>query len=44
VHTTTPLEKVLRKEVKFQWNEECQKCLDTLNQKLVTMLILVFLD
>jgi hypothetical protein len=39
---TTPLEKLLKKEVKFQWNEECQKSLDTLKQKLVTTPILVF--
>jgi len=39
---TTLLEKLLKKEVKFQWNEECQKSLDTFKQKLVTMSILIF--
>jgi hypothetical protein len=42
VHITTPMEKFLNKEVKFQWNEECQKDLDTLKKKLVTVPILVF--
>jgi hypothetical protein len=36
------LENLLKKEVKFQWNEECQQSLDTLKHKLVTTLILVF--
>jgi hypothetical protein len=27
---TTPMEKLLKKEAKFQWNEDCQKGLDTL--------------
>jgi hypothetical protein len=39
---TTPLEKLLKKEVKFQWNEECQQSLDTLKKKMVTAPILVF--
>ena len=41
---TTPMEKLLKKEAKFQWNEDCQKGLDTLKQKLVTAPILVFPD
>jgi hypothetical protein len=41
---TTLLENLLKKEVKFQWNEECQQSLDTLKQKLVTVPILVFPD
>jgi hypothetical protein len=40
---TTPMEKML-KDTKFQWNEDCQKGLDTLKEKMVTTLILVFLD
>jgi hypothetical protein len=36
------MEKLLKKEAKFQWNEVCQKSLDTLNKKLVTTLILTF--
>jgi hypothetical protein len=38
------MEKLLKKEAKFQWNEECQKGLDTLKQKMVTAPILVFPD
>jgi hypothetical protein len=40
---TTPMQK-LKKEGKFQWNEDCQKGLATLKQKLMTMSILIFLD
>jgi hypothetical protein len=36
------MEKLLKKEVKYQWNDECQKSLDTLKQKMVTAPILVF--
>jgi hypothetical protein len=36
------MEKLLKKEVKYQWNDECQKSLDTLKQKMVTASILVF--
>jgi hypothetical protein len=43
-HITTPMEKLLKKEAKFQWNEDCQKGLDVLKQKLVTVPILVFPD
>jgi hypothetical protein len=39
-----PMEKLLKKEAKFQWNEECQQGLDTLKQKMVTTPILVFPD
>ena len=41
---TTPMEKLLKKDVKFLWNEECQQSLDTLKEKMVTVPILVFLD
>jgi hypothetical protein len=44
VQITTPMEKLLKKEAKFQWNEDCQKGLDVLKQKLVTAPILVFPD
>jgi hypothetical protein len=40
----TPMEKLLKKEAKFQWNEDYQKGLDTLKQKLVIVPILIFLD
>jgi hypothetical protein len=37
-----PMEKLLNKETKFQWNEYCQQGLDTLKQNMVTTPILVF--
>jgi hypothetical protein len=33
VQITTPMEMLLKKEAKFQWNEDFQKGLDTLNKK-----------
>ena len=39
---TAPVEKLLKKEAKFLWNEECQQSLDTLKEKMVTTPILVF--
>jgi hypothetical protein len=39
-----PMEKLLKKDTKFKWNEDCQQGLDTLKQKMVTSLILVFPD
>ena len=39
---TAPMEKLLKKDVKFLWNEECQKILDILKEKMVTAPILVF--
>jgi len=41
---TTPMEKLLKKDVTFYWNEDCQKSLDVLKGKMVSVLILVFLD
>jgi hypothetical protein len=41
---TTPMEKLLKKDSKFQWTKECQQSFDTLKQKMVTVPILVFLD
>jgi hypothetical protein len=37
-----PMEKLLKKEPKFQWNEDYQKGLDTLKKKLVTAPIFIF--
>jgi hypothetical protein len=37
------MEKLIKKDTKFQWNEECQRGLDTLKEKMVTKPILVFL-
>jgi hypothetical protein len=39
---TTMMEKLLNKEAKIQWNEDCQKGLDTLKKKPMTTLILMF--
>jgi hypothetical protein len=41
---TTPMDKLLKKDSKFQWTEECQQSFDTLKQKMVTVPILVFPD
>eukprot|EP00253_Pinus_taeda_P004147 PITA_04147 len=41
---TTPMEKSLKKDVTFCWDEECQRSLDVLKEKLVIALILVFPD
>jgi hypothetical protein len=38
------MEKLLRKDSKFQWNEDCQRGLDTLKYKMVKTPILVFPD
>ena len=38
------MEKLLKKDVTFLWNEECQKSLDTVKEKMVTAHILVFPD
>jgi hypothetical protein len=38
------MEKLLRKDTKFQWNEDCQRSMDTLKEKMVTAPILVFPD
>ena len=37
-----PIEKLLKRDVKYEWNEECQKSLDVLKEKMVTASILVF--
>ena len=41
---TAPMDKLLRKDTKFQWNEDCQCRLDKLKENMVTMPILVFTD
>jgi hypothetical protein len=38
------MENLLKKDTKFQFNEDCQQGLDTLKEKMVTKPILVFLD
>jgi hypothetical protein len=42
VQITTLMEKLLKKDIRFQWNEECQQGLDTLKEKMFTSSILVF--
>ena len=42
VQITVPMEKLLKKYVTFLWNEECQKSLDTLKEKMIIVPILVF--
>ena len=39
---TAPMEKLLKKDIKFLWNEECQQSLDTLKENMVTAPILLF--
>jgi hypothetical protein len=39
-----PMEKLLKKDTKYQWNDECQQSLDILKEKMVTAPILVFPD
>ena len=36
------MDKFLKKDTKFQWNESCQEGLDTLTENMVTTPILVF--
>jgi len=38
------MEKLLKKDNKFTWTEECQRSLDILKEKMVTATILFFLD
>ena len=42
VQITTPMEKLLQCDAKYEWNEECQKRLDILKEKMVNASILVF--
>jgi hypothetical protein len=37
-----PIEKLLKKDIMFQWNGECQQSMDILKNKTVTTTILVF--
>jgi hypothetical protein len=41
---TVPMEKLLKKDIRFQWNDECQESLDILKEKMVKTSILRFLD
>jgi len=42
VQITGPMDKLLKKYVTFKWDEECQKSLDILKEKMVTTSILIF--
>ena len=44
VEITAPMEKLLKKNAKFQWIESCQEILDKLKRKMETMPIQVFPD
>ena len=41
---TAPMEKLLKKDTKFQWTYECQESLDKLKRKMATTPILIFPD
>ena len=41
---TMLMEKLLRKDKKYQWNDKCQHGLDTLKENMVTAPIFVFPD
>jgi hypothetical protein len=38
---TTSIEKLLNKDIKYQWNDECQQSLGILKEKIVTTPIIV---
>ena len=38
------MEKLLKKDAKFEWNENCQESLDKLKGKMATAPILIFPD
>eukprot|EP00253_Pinus_taeda_P006413 PITA_06413 len=44
VQITTPMEKLLKKDATFCWDDDFHKCLDVLKEKMVTASILVFAD
>jgi sugar phosphate isomerase/epimerase len=39
-----PLERLLHKDIKYEWTSECQQDFNTLKEKLVTAPILIFPD
>ena len=44
VEITAPMENLLKKDAKFEWNENCQESLDKLKGKMATTPILIFPD
>ena len=44
VQITTPMEKLLKCDAKFEWTHEFQCNLDTINENMVTKSILIILD
>jgi hypothetical protein len=43
-HITSPMDKFLKKDIKYQWKDEFQQSLDILKEKMVIASILVFPD
>jgi len=41
-HITTPMEKLLKTNVMFYWNDDYKKILDVLKEKMASVPILVF--
>ena len=41
---TAPMEKLLKKDAKFYWDDDCQQSFNVLKEKMATTGILVFLD
>jgi hypothetical protein len=41
-HIISPREKLLKKDTKYQWNDECQKSLNILKENMIIVPILVF--
>ena len=41
---TSLMEKLLKKDTKFQWTDECQESMDKLKRKMATTPILIFPD
>jgi hypothetical protein len=39
-----PMENLLKKDINFQWNDECQEILDILKEKMVRTPILRFIN
>ena len=40
----SPLHKLLKKNVRFEWSEECQKSMDELKRRLTTAPVLILPD
>ena len=40
----SPLHELLKKNIKFEWSEECQKSMDELKRRLTIALVLILFD